>query len=259
MPKRKSKNKGFIWLILIGLIGSGAAYFAFVSNMADVVVATQTISANQQITSDMIKTKKVDKSALPSKYLTASSADSLVGLYTNVGITEGSIFTSANVATKDTKKSAVIPAGYTLLSVNITQLPQGVAPGDRVNLLIGLSTASEGRVVITYQNIQVTNTYKNDNGQVSGLEVQVTPEQAQQIQYAALNGELSVSLLPPGYTEESLPTMNEAQLKNYANGAVQTGTEDDTKQEEQETDTNTETNPFESMGKNDDENITIGD
>lgn len=230
MAKRKSRNKGFIWLILLGIVGSGAGYFAFVANMEEVIVATQTINSNTEITKDMITTKRVDKSALPSKYLTAEDANNLIGLYTNIGITEGSIFTNANVATKDTKKSAVIPEGQTLLSITITSLPQGIVAGDNVNLLIGMNSSKDGRVVLTYQNIQVTNTILNDDGDIIGLEVQVTPEQAQKIQYAQLNGDLSVSLLPPGYTEEDLPTVNEKGAATYDTGTYtyDSDTEEDT-------------------------------
>lgn len=48
--------------------------------------------------------------------------------------------------------------------------------------------------MLTYQNVLVTGTTTNEKGEVSALEVQVTPEQAQKIQYAQLNGELAVSL-----------------------------------------------------------------
>ena len=211
---RKS-NKIYLWLLPIGLLASGAFYFAFIVNMVDVVVATETINANTEIKSSMITTKRVDKSALPKNYITAANANDLVGLYTNVGITEGSIFTTGNVASEDNKKSAVIPEGQTLLSISITSLPQGITSGDRVNLLIGINTSGGGRSVITYQNIQVTNTYLNDNGDVVGLEVQVTPEQAQYIQYAQLNGELSVSLLPLGYQEENLTPVDESNLEDF--------------------------------------------
>lgn len=219
--QRRHKNYGWvISMLALGLIGSGAAYFAFVANMTDVVVATQTIPANTEIKQSMLAVKKVDKSALPDNYVPASQAKNFVGLYTNVGITKGSIWSSANVATKDTKKSAVIPEGKTLLSIEVTNLPQGIASGDNVNLLIGISSGtskdSGGRIVVTYQNIKVTNTYLNDNGEVTGLEVQVTPEQAQKIQYAQLNGELSVSLLPPGYKNEDLSPVDSSSAEDYS-------------------------------------------
>ncbi len=217
MAKRKSSggsNAGYLLLGLIGVCASAAAYFAFATQMEDVVVATANITANTQISSDMLAVKKVDKSALPPKYLKSSDANAMVGLYTNIGITEGSIFTEGNVATKDTKKSAVIPEGQTLLAISISSLPKGVSPGDRVNILVGIST-DEGRIVITYQNVQVTSTKVNEKGDVTGLEVQVTPDQAQKIQYAQLNGELAVSLLPLGYTEEQLNPVSESDAKNY--------------------------------------------
>lgn len=219
LSKRRRKSSGdnkgiYAALIVLGIAASSAAFFAFNTQMEDVVIARENIVANTEIIPEMVTTKKVDKSALPPNYIRAGEIQSLTGLYTNIGLTEGSIFTAGNLATKDTKKAAVIPDGQTLLAINISSLPKGVNAGDRVNLLVGMSS-SEGRIVLTYQNVLVTGTTTNEKGEVSALEVQVTPEQAQKIQYAQLNGELAVSLLPLGYSEESLDPVNENSARNY--------------------------------------------
>lgn len=164
----------------------------------------------------MITTKRVDKSALPDNYLSAEYLSQVKGRYTNIGFTSGSVLTTGNVATKDSKKSAVIPDGYTLLSINVQSLPQGVQPDDHVNILVGISVNGQGKVVVTYQNVLVTGTYSDSDGSVTGLEVQVTPEQAQKIQYAQSNGSLSVSLLPLGYSEQQLDVVDENSIKDFA-------------------------------------------
>lgn len=213
---KKGKKIWLILLLVIGLVGSGAIYLAFNASMVDVVVATKTVGSNNKITSDMITTKRVDKSALPDNYLSAEYLSQVKGRYTNIGFTSGSVLTTGNVATKDSKKSAVIPDGYTLLSISVQSLPQGVQPDDHVNILVGISVNGQGKVVVTYQNVLVTGTYSDSDGSVTGLEVQVTPEQAQKIQYAQSNGSLSVSLLPLGYSEQQLNVVDENSIKDFA-------------------------------------------
>lgn len=214
---KKGKKVWFALLLAVGLIASGAIYFAFSANMVEVVVANQTLQGNTEITAGMLTTKKVDKESLPDNYLTADLMKDMVGRYTNIGITQGSIFTKGNISTEDSKKAAVIPDGKTLLSITIDSLPQGVIAGDNVNLLVGINMADQGKVVMTFQNVKVTNTYVDVDGNVTGLEVEVTPSQAQKIQYAQINGELSVSLLPLGYEEEDLPIVDGEEIKNYTN------------------------------------------
>lgn len=109
MSKRRRKSSGdnkgiYAALIVLGIAASSAAFFAFNAQMEDVVIATENIVANTEIIPEMVATKKVDKSALPPNYIRAGEIQSLTGLYTNIGLTEGSIFTAGNLATKDTKK-----------------------------------------------------------------------------------------------------------------------------------------------------------
>lgn len=212
---KKSKKIWFVILLIIGLVTSCCIYFAFASNMQEVVVANQTISGNVLITDAMVSVKKVDKGSLPENAIDSDLLKDVIGKYTNIGITKGSVFTNANISTKDSKKAAVIPDGKTLLSITIDSLPQGVVSGDNVNLLVGMNLQDKGKVVMTFQSVRVTNTYVDVDGNVTGLEVEVTPEQAQKIQYAQINGELSVSLLPLGYKDQELPIVDEAEVKTY--------------------------------------------
>lgn len=215
MKKRKNKVV-LIILLVIGLLGSASLYFAFSKNMVEVVVATQTVRGNTPITSSMVTTAKVDKNYLPENYIEASYLKEVVGRYSDVGFSKGAVLSSDSIATGDGKKAATIPDGYTLLSVAIENLPQGVVAGDKVNLLIGTTLESEGKVVLTYQNIKVTNTSVDADGAVVGLEVQVTPAQAQKIAFAQLNGDLSVSLLPGNYEDEELPIVTESEFTTYS-------------------------------------------
>ena len=51
--------------------------------------------------------------------------------------------------------------------------------------------------------------YTDDDGNVTGLEVVVTPKQAQKIVYAQLKGQISVSLLPINYKTTDLQPIDE--------------------------------------------------
>ena len=225
---KKGKKMWLVILLILGLVGSGAIYLAFNANMVDVVVATKTVDGNHKISSDMITTKRVDKSALPDNYLSAKYFNEVKGRYTNIGFTSGSVLTTGNVATKDSKKSAVIPEGKTLLSITVQNLPQGVQPNDRVNLIVGMSMQNAGKGVFTYQNVLVTNTYTDADGSITGLEIQVTPEQAQKIQYAQINGTLNASVLPLGNEAETdLGVVNESSMTDYKASESNSSSSDD--------------------------------
>lgn len=204
MSASSISKRRWIWLLIpLGALCSIALYFVLNLQTTEVLVASGTIYPNTRITEDMLQTRRIVKDDLPQDYLSADLLDQVVGMYTNVGITATSVFTKENIATQDTKKAAVIPEDQTLLAIHISSLPAGVVPGDRVNLLVGMSQNGQA-TVMTYQDIQVTNTTKNSSGDITGLEVQVTPEQAQLIQFAQLNGTLAVSLLPLGYENAPL-------------------------------------------------------
>lgn len=218
--KQKSKNNirlgGFIILIIVGIIASACVYVAFDFMTVNVVVATQTIQGNTKITSDMVTTKSLGKGSLPDNYISAGNLNAVVGSYTNVGITSGSVFTTGNVASAQSRKSAAITEGYTRMNISANNIPSGIQTDDRVNILIEINLSDTGKCVMTYQNILVTGVKSNSSGDTTGLEVEVTPEQAQQIQYAESNGNLSVTLLPTGYEEQNLDATDEDSIENFS-------------------------------------------
>ena len=110
----------------------------------------------------------------------------------------------------------------TLLTINAENLPTGIQSGDKVNIIIGANTDSGNKVVLTYQNIDVSNIYIDDEGSITGLEVSVTPEQSQKIVYAKLNGELSISLLPINYKDINLPIIDEGGFLDTSSSSTAT-------------------------------------
>ena len=86
--------------------------------------------------------------------------------------------------------------------------------GDHVNILIGTSSSGKGKVVLTYQKVNITNVLYDNDKMVKGIEIQVTPEQAQKIEYARLNGTLSIALLPNEYSSQNLSITDEDEFLN---------------------------------------------
>lgn len=204
------KNKLAIVLILIiGIVLSAALFFLFTKDRVEVVVGTQSVRGNTPITGEMVTTKSVDKEFLPKNYIAADFYDEVVGRYSDIGFAEGAVLTTANIATGDGNRAATIPEGYTIMNIALSSLPQGVVAGDYVNIMIGSSSSTMGKIVLTYQKVAVTNVLKDGDNKISGIEVQVTPDQAQKIEYAIQNGNISITLLPNDYTRQTLEIVDE--------------------------------------------------
>ena len=85
----KSQKKILFGIVLtVAIVLSALLFFIFVGNTKNVLVATQDVKANSQITSTMFTTERVDASSLPDNYLTADDAKDLVGYYTYIGFTK---------------------------------------------------------------------------------------------------------------------------------------------------------------------------
>lgn len=206
------KRIWIIVLLLFGVIGSVSLYFVFNVNKVEVLVAAQTIRGNTEIKSTMISTTKMEKESLPKNYIEAKYAEDVVGRYTDIGVTEGAVLTTDNVATGDGSRTSVIPKGYTVMTLSLESLPSGIKAGDYVNILVGTTSTSQGKVVMTYQKISVTDVIQDSDGNATGIEIQVTPAQAQKIEYAQLNGNISVSLLSGDYKKQSLNAVDESKF-----------------------------------------------
>ena len=88
----KSQKKILFGIVLtVAIVLSALLFFIFVGNTKNVLVATQDVKANSQIASTMFTTERVDASSLPDNYLTADDAKDLVGYYTYIGFTKGSV------------------------------------------------------------------------------------------------------------------------------------------------------------------------
>ena len=203
----KGRNKMFFFfLFVIAVIVTGGLYFILVGNMTDVLVLNQTARGGTQITAEMLSVKKVDKSSLPDNYLTANYEDDVVGKYLDLGLTTNAVLTKDNLSL--TGKASLIETGETLYAMSdLVNYPQGLVAGDHVNVVV--STSAEGsKFVKTIENVPVAGVH-TEEGEITGIEVYVTPEEAQSIAYAQANGQVSVALLPLDYESKNLEILDD--------------------------------------------------
>lgn len=206
---KKQRRLLIITFLVLAVIASGITGFLLFGNTVEVAVATQTVTGNTKITSSMFTVQRRTRTDLPDSYISGSKAGKLAGYYTSIGFTKGSVITANNVATTSNRASSAIESGKTLLAITSDNLPSELQKGDAVNIIIS-ATASGSKIALTYQDITVSNIYYDDDNAITGVEVSVTPEQAQKIVYAQQNGTLSVALLPPDYTSKDLGITDES-------------------------------------------------
>lgn len=202
----KGKNKMFtIFLIIISAIVALGLYFVFVGNMTDVLVVKETVRGGTQITEQMLTVKKADKSSLPDNYLVAGSKEDVIGKYFDLGLTSGGVLTKDNISTSG--KASLIESGLTLYAMkDLENYPQGLVTGDHINVVVA-SSSSGDKYVKTIENVQVAGVHVEE-GEIVGIEIYVTVEDAQVIAYAQANGDVSVGLLPLDYESKNVSILN---------------------------------------------------
>lgn len=209
--KIKTKSKSKITIIVsavLAVIASVSIYFLLIGNMVNVCIADKTVRTGTKITEAMISIKKVDKSFVPEDYISEENAKDLIGKYVNVDMTKGTVITSVNVASNS--KASTIKEGYVAYSINeLSTYPNDIEIGDKINVLCGTTLDGTGKVVVTFESIEVTNISYDSDNKVTAIEVEVTPEQAAKIAYAQLNGTLSLALLPNDYQNQNIPVVDE--------------------------------------------------
>ena len=213
-------NKNIIILtIILGLITTGLfiGFLGTVRNAAlsqketiEVVVASQDIDANTRITSAMITVAKVPKTAVRDGHY--AKLTDVVGLITKSDILKGEQIIEDRLALRQegTGLAYQIPDGMRAMSLPITET-SGVAgyvnAGDLVDILV---TYPSDKGMTTYTQIQkitvlakginpgTLGTGEIDNsGLTTSLTLLLTPDQAEILSYALLNGTINLTLRNP--------------------------------------------------------------
>lgn len=202
--KTLKTKRASVFLIVIGAVISIGLYFILVGNMTDVLVINQTVRGGTQITDEMISVKKADKSSLPNDYISADLKNKVIGQYFDLGLTKGGVLTKDNLSLSG--KASLIKEGLILYSLkDLETYPKGLVAGDNLNIVVATSDSGD-KYVKTIESVPVAAVHTVE-GEISGIEIYVTPESAQLIAFAQANGEVSVGLLPLNYQNKNLEVL----------------------------------------------------
>lgn len=134
---------------ILGVVVGVAVLFGFYTyrvnnavNPTRVPVATRTIAATEEITSDDIKMEEIGSSFLTDDIIT--STNDLVGKYINTGtsIPEGGMFYTSQIVEKEELPNSIfdeIPDGYTIYQLRVNNestYANSIFPGDRIDLFM---------------------------------------------------------------------------------------------------------------------------
>ena len=132
---------------ILGVVVGVAVLFGFYTyrvnnavNPTRVPVATRTIAATEEITSDDIRMEEIGSSFLTDDIIT--STNDLVGKYINTGtsIPEGGMFYTSQIVEKEELPNSIfdeIPDGYTIYQLRVNNEStnaNSIFPGDRIDL-----------------------------------------------------------------------------------------------------------------------------
>lgn len=132
---------------ILGVVVGVAVLFGFYTyrvnnavNPTRVPVATRTIAATEEITSDDIRMEEIGSSFLTDDIIT--STNDLVGKYINTGtsIPEGGMFYTSQIVEKEELPNSIfdeIPDGYTIYQLRVNNestYANSIFPGDRIDL-----------------------------------------------------------------------------------------------------------------------------
>lgn len=175
---------------------------------ADVVVAATDLGAGVLLEARHGKIERIPRQFLPPGALQQPAA--LRGMVTRAPLAKGEIFTATRVGRPADHAigTATIPRGYRIINIPLHHthgLAKIVQPHDRVDLLaefaFGRGETAQQMVMTLLQDIKVV---AADAQQASLL---VTPDQAQQVAFAMLHGDVLVSLRPSLHDETSFQNL----------------------------------------------------
>lgn len=201
------------WLVILisVLVGAAAVYLAaqWVGQQAavatrKVVVATRDIDVGTRLSSEMLQV--IDWPAGASLKEPFESPDKIKDRVTNTQVLRGEPILSAKLAPEGTQAglSAVLPEGHRAITVKVNEIV-GVAgfalPGNYVDVMVNTPDENNKPISkIVLERIKVLavaqdlNTGENKPRVVSAVTLDVTPQQAEQLDLARSIGSLSLVL-----------------------------------------------------------------
>lgn len=205
-------KRALIMLIVAVLAGIASVVWAAIwmgqknkDSRLSIVVAAQDIQAGQSITTEMLQTIAWPRSSLPQKYF--SDPKEAANRVPRVGMFKGDPVIDSKLMPKGTQAGldSIIKAGYRAITIKVNEVA-GVAgfvnPGSYVDIIANVQQSQSAAIskvvaekVLVLAIAQEANRPEENKPKiVNAVTLEVTPEQAEKIDFARNVGSLALTL-----------------------------------------------------------------
>lgn len=222
--KMKSSKLSFVIIIILALVVGFLAYNYLSSAKTVIYLFTDDYAAGTVIEPEMLTPTQIDTSVLyeaasygDAVYVTSENVEEVLGDYLRVDVVAGTPFMSihsdqvggsgAEIRLEDDKVAVTIYAD------NISAANPFITVGSTVNVYTSYEVEKETVTELKFQNIRVLDVLyaelmneTSGSPTISGVTLEVTPEQSVELQHATEFGSVRLGLVKGGYyVEEEVP------------------------------------------------------
>ncbi|HEY2773650.1 MAG TPA: Flp pilus assembly protein CpaB [Candidatus Binatia bacterium] len=205
----------------------------------DVAVAGFDIPRGSTLTAEMIKTAKLDATTLPAGVFKSDEVSALIGRVAIVDVVQNEAILQAKLAPLDATRgvAALVDPAKRAMSVRVDD-EVGVAgfvkPNDRVDIFVTLDSEEKGKgeaqavtklvladTLVLAIGTELVRTGKDETATpVQVITLEVTPNEAEKLAFAATRGKFRLALRSPLTKEETLTpgATIESLLSSYQGG-----------------------------------------
>lgn len=225
----KNKKRTVVLTIVLALLTTAMAYLYITSavaassevppvEMSEVVVPLSTIPAHAKVTQEMVEVKSIPTESVHAQAIT--SIEGIVDATTKTELYAGEQILAERVVLDETAATLSYRIPETMRAVaipttEVSSIAGHLAAGDHVDIVVTYNeTEGEEEHITSYtqlQNIEVLMIGPSASaegaavGVPSSVTLLVTPEQAEVVAYATLNGSFHMTLRNPADNEKADP------------------------------------------------------
>lgn len=231
MKKQSASRKKIMSPIMAASIGLGflvaISLFLFLSaQTVDVLVAKQDIPAGTRVEATQFEVKTLNQDSLVPGVITADQADFLAGKITDTKIIHGLPVAQSQFHGKEVNSvvTNMAPEGKTVITVAADQfkaISDQLTTLDRLNVYATLETDKIGTVTkLMFQGVEIAGVVRDEENHIAGVSLILTPEEAEDLLYASMVGDVHYAVVPYGYKEIYTLGMTENQfIQKYVDNA----------------------------------------
>jgi Flp pilus assembly protein CpaB len=242
--KNSKLNVSFLIVVVLGLLAALMTY-SFLSTAKTVIyVFKDDYPAGTKITEDKLVPQQIDSSIVQqvarsnsddgTVYITDANKNEVIGSYLITDVKKGmplmSSYTDKLGGSPSEMRLSANNVAVTVPGDNVTGVSPYITHGSRVNVYAGFETGNNEPIeYLLLQNIKVldvqyseVNNSNSNSPTLSGITLEVTPEQSLSLQYAAEWGKIRLGLVKSGqYKDVSLSPYTNDKVTAVQNQASQ--------------------------------------